>query len=228
VTPEQEEQVRRALAGLGRDDPAGPPRMPPDVAARLDGVLAELAASRDRPDELAARRRRRWPHVMVAAAAAVVVVGGLTGVLRGMTTTGSSGSASSASSGRGPAAGAARTAGGSSAGSSTAAPDGSPVGGALAVPELHTATIDRDVRRVVRAPTAAARQPLRAQEPRSPALAGCTVSAARAHDQLVAVRLDGRRAVLLLSPVRDGSRTARVYACTDPDHPVTTTTVPAR
>ena len=50
MTPEQEEQVRRALAAAaGRQDPdspASPESMPPEVAARLDGVLAELAAPR--------------------------------------------------------------------------------------------------------------------------------------------------------------------------------------
>ena len=45
VTPEQEEQVRRALAAAAGPD-AAPPRMPPEVVARLDGVLAELADAR--------------------------------------------------------------------------------------------------------------------------------------------------------------------------------------
>ncbi len=53
MTPEQEEQVRRALAAVGDASPgaARPPGdgaepMPPDVAARLDGVLADLVAQR--------------------------------------------------------------------------------------------------------------------------------------------------------------------------------------
>lgn len=210
MTPEQEEQVRRALAGLGREDPAGPARMPPEVAARLDGVLAELSASREQPDELAARRRRRWPHVLVAAAVALIVVGGLAALLRGTTTAGSNSSASGAS-------------------SATPAPGRSFAEGALAVPELHSATIGRDIRRVAQAPAAVVpRQPQRAQAPRSPVAGGCAVPDARPDDQLVAVRLDGRPAVLLLAPVEDGSRTARVYACADPGRPVRTATVPAR
>ena len=77
MTPEQEEQVRRALA-------SAPPEsaMPPEVAARLDAALAGLVAERSaRPDHeqdtgpepaaavaLEERRRRRWPRVLVAAA----------------------------------------------------------------------------------------------------------------------------------------------------------------
>ena len=75
MTPEQEEQVRRALRATARGDE--PATMPPEVAARLDDVLAELTASRaEHPvhdDELARRRHRRWPNVLVAAASVVVI-----------------------------------------------------------------------------------------------------------------------------------------------------------
>lgn len=228
MTPEQEEQVRRALAALGREGPDGSPAMPPEVAARMDDVLAGLAASRAEPDELAARRRRRWPHVLVAAAVAVIAVTGVTVLLRGVTQpNGGEGSASSAA--RAPAAGSAPSARGSSPGAGSSSPARSFAEGALAVPELHSATIDRDVRRVAEAPAAAVpRRPLHTRASGSPAAGGCAVPDARPGDQPVAVRLDGRRAVLLLSPVQNGSRTARVYACADPGHPVTTTTVPAR
>jgi hypothetical protein len=47
-------------------------------------------------------------------------------------------------------------------------------------------------------------------------------------ERLVAVRLDGRPAVLVLSAPVDGSRTARVYGCTRPGAPVASATVPAR
>lgn len=78
--PPDEEAVRRLLAEARHDEPA-----PPEVVARLDAVLADLAAGREpgtspstqaatRPvDELVARRRRR--RAWGAAAAAVVVVG---------------------------------------------------------------------------------------------------------------------------------------------------------
>ena len=85
VTPEQEEQVRRALAAAARaEDAETPATMPPAVAARLDGVLAELVQSRSTtqaaspapgrgPDELAAHRARRRLNVLVAAAALAVI-----------------------------------------------------------------------------------------------------------------------------------------------------------
>jgi hypothetical protein len=235
VTPEQEEQVRRALAGLGHEDPAGSPRMPPEVAARLDQVLRDLTASSTGSDQLSARRRRRWPHVLVAAAAAAVVVGGLVGVLRGATTSGSNAGSTSA---HGPASSSVESAGagrstGSTRSSGPAGTGGSSAQGALAVPELHTATIDRDVRRVAQAPAAVVprQRPLGARAPGSTGGTGgtgCPVPGAGPDDQLVAVRLDGRKAVLRLSPDRNGSRTARVYVCANPGHAVASTTVPAR
>ncbi len=80
MTPEQEEQVRRALRAAAQADDPG--RMPPEVANRLDEVLADLAGPKGQPkehvgaaaDELAARRKRRWPNVVVAAAAVAVIV----------------------------------------------------------------------------------------------------------------------------------------------------------
>lgn len=104
MTPEQEEQVRRALASL----PAQP--MPPEVAARLDARLAELRDERDagaQPDAAAdadragepgsttgptgdpARRNRRWPTLLVAAALLAVVGVGVGSVLDDITGSGS-------------------------------------------------------------------------------------------------------------------------------------------
>lgn len=87
LTPAESEAVRRLLADARAEE-----QMPPDVAARLDGVIAGLAADRgaaagkpdespgqpaaDAPSEAPAEgaevvplRRRRWPQVLVAAAA---------------------------------------------------------------------------------------------------------------------------------------------------------------
>ncbi len=62
LTPEQEAEVSRLLA-----DSTVPVRMPDEVAARLDLVLAGLvAAPREQTPD---RSRRRWPAVLVAAAA---------------------------------------------------------------------------------------------------------------------------------------------------------------
>jgi hypothetical protein len=69
----EDEQVRRLLADARHTEP-----LPPDVADRLDGVLADLRADRPlRPTvtDLAAARRRRRARTMLLAAAAVVVVG---------------------------------------------------------------------------------------------------------------------------------------------------------
>jgi hypothetical protein len=78
-----DEQVRRLLADARHDAP-----IPAGVAARLDGVLADLAAERAAPPvpppplgppapvvDLAARRRRRQGAAMLVAAAAVVAIG---------------------------------------------------------------------------------------------------------------------------------------------------------
>ena len=77
----EDEQVRRLLADARHTDP-----LPPDVAERLDGVLADLRADRPlRPTvtDLAAARRRRRARTMLLAAAAVVVVGIGIGQLNG-------------------------------------------------------------------------------------------------------------------------------------------------
>ncbi|HEY0950289.1 hypothetical protein [Nocardioides sp.] len=76
-----EEQVRRLLADARHTEP-----MPEDVVARLDGVLADLAARpaeepaprpgrAERVADLAAARRRRTVRNLLVAAAAVVLIG---------------------------------------------------------------------------------------------------------------------------------------------------------
>ena len=77
LTPAQAEAVRRLLAGARHDE-----GIPDDVAARLDAVIADLAAEgveaparTDEPTreaEVIPFRRRRWPQVLVAAAAVTV------------------------------------------------------------------------------------------------------------------------------------------------------------
>jgi len=75
LTPDQTVAVRRLLAEARHDEP-----MPADLAARLDGVLADLVTERDGAEEPAPLpanvvplRRRRWPQVLVAAAAVTVL-----------------------------------------------------------------------------------------------------------------------------------------------------------
>jgi hypothetical protein len=77
LTPQQEARVARLLADARVEEP-----MPPDIAARLDRVLAGLTGEPVAPPvqhhapvvDLAARRRRRVRNLL-AAAAAVVVAG---------------------------------------------------------------------------------------------------------------------------------------------------------
>ena len=262
MTPEQEEQVRRALAAAaGRQDPdspASPEGMPPEVAARLDGVLAELAAPRragsdpvDAPatsaraeDDgvagLARARRRRWSRVLVAAAAvAVVALGGTAVVTGALTSTGSSDatSAGSASSETRDDAGQQQKVA-PSAGAGLAAPRTAGGDTPAAAPALRSAHLQRDVGRLLRGGVAAFAAPrpqhggASASPPsptgaRAPA-AGCARPATTAGDRLVAVRLDGRRATLLLRPAGGGTQEAQIYSCGDPVTPVASTRVPTR
>lgn len=259
MTPEQEEQVRRALGAVARHEPVTP--MPPDVAARLDAVLAGLADSGltdsgpgSAPGDLGAdvpsrQRHRRWSVVLVAAAAAAVVVlaGGVVG-LRELTGSGAPQHEAGAT-----------ASGGASASRSATTPQGpaafgvrGPAGRTRGVPLLSTATLARDVQRVVDGGLAApARRP--APSPVASRTLGSSAGPSRAFPgsgsgpvtlapsagrfparcaappvgpgvQLLAVRLD-RRPAWLAVPVRAGTEVARVYACDSTGTPVATATV---
>jgi hypothetical protein len=69
LTPQQEE-VRRLLAGARHTGPT-----PPEVVARLDGVLADLGGDSQRAAPVVdlARRRRRAASLLIAAAAVVAI-----------------------------------------------------------------------------------------------------------------------------------------------------------
>ena len=223
MTPEQEEQVRRALGAVARAQD-GPERqgIPHDVADRLDVVLHELVAGRSargstlpaavEQDELAARRHRRWPNALVAAAAvaAIAAAGGAVatgGFGLGGQSDSSAGSASDA--GVAPKDGE-RGLTGPSSGSG---------GGKTArgIPSLSSETLRRDVERVV------ANGPKTYLSPRSD---GRRMIAPRRADgircprptvpggaDVVDVLLDRVAATLVLGPVKDGTRVARVYSC---------------
>lgn len=81
MTDDQEEQVRRLLAEARHDEP-----VPDDVVARLEGVLADLAAEPGRSAAVVrlADRRRRATRMLVAAAAVVVLGVGVGQVVRGL------------------------------------------------------------------------------------------------------------------------------------------------
>jgi hypothetical protein len=255
VTPEQEEQVRRALAATARAE--GDPALPPEVAARLDRVLNELEAPRvaaaERQDgtaapadELASRRRRRLPDLLVAAAAVsvIAVTGGAVATggfgLGGSSSSTTAGSASQGSDSprtpapqglgtdTGPGAGAdsrlPRTAAGDGrvAGSTAASPGGEAAGPAgPRLPRLRTATLRRDVRRLLPVPSVPT-----GTDPSADA--ACPGPAPRTGERRIAVRLDGRAATLVLGAPADGTRTARVYACGETGTPSATVRVRAR
>jgi hypothetical protein len=253
VTPEQEEQVRRALAALAESEPAGP--VPAELTERLDGVLADLVAGRQGgdADELARRRRRRWPRVLVAAAAVAVVAGG-TATLVDRTTTDRGDQSSRAGSAAAPATpertpttGPVRRPRSSGA----SAPSGrSLAGGAAGQPFTAASPAPRSPAATGDAPSAATgaswRPPLSSGQlptdvqslvdrglvgdlavrgDAAASLAPCRVPRAGAGDDLLGVRLDGRRATLLLSAPVSGRRLARVYACDDTAAPEAETTV---
>lgn len=271
MTPEQEEQVHRALAAaaraearaedradiggpdgdphrtLGHDD-TGDPRtpLPADVAARLDAALEELlvprvtAAASTGPDELARRRRRRWPTGLIAAAAlCLIALAGGAAVIRGFGPTSESSSTSSAvadrstpDSGRGPGALSgddssadsgsrpAATPGGRSPAPSTATSGPRELAAIGASPTFRTDTLARDIRRLLDLPGA-----LPTGEP--PAWR-CVAPPLAAGEQLVGVRLDGRRSSLVLGAPTNGQRSAQIYSCADPRILVASTTVPSR
>jgi hypothetical protein len=92
----EEDQIRRLLADARHTDP-----IPPDVADRMDGVIADLGADhpvRATVTDLAAARRRRRLRTLLVAAAAVAVVGIGVDQLRGADLSRSDDSASSADS----------------------------------------------------------------------------------------------------------------------------------
>ncbi len=222
LDPAEEERVRRALASA-----AAPGPMPEQVTARLDDVLAGLAAERASTRTLGtsahhdrAASRRRWPGLLAAAAAVVLLALGVGSLVRG--TTGGQGEAQSAA-GRAEA-----TAQG------TLPPPAQPLTGegapVAALPRLRSASFARDVRRLLAAPPTAGlvdgrraatpgptEQALRCLRPPRPA--GATIRA---------VVLDGRVATLVVGPLRHGVRTVEVYACRDVGTPLATTAVPRR
>lgn len=250
MTPEEEEQVRRALASA---PPAG--AMPPEVAARLDATLADLVAGRSagapaaKPAThgspvvaLEERRRRRWPRVLVAAASVSVLAYGAGIVLDGLQVSGGSAESTAARD---------ETFAGGGADSadrgSEAAPEDAPTGlvtdsdgvevqgsraygDKLLVPgtvRLRTGTLDEDVRRLVRDAAVDARTPT-AGEKRSLAgfLDSCEQPEVGRGDRIAAVRLDGRSATLVLRKAVDGTRVAQIYACDDASTLLASTQVP--
>lgn len=235
LTP-TEEQIRALLADARLDEP-----MPADVAARLDGVLADLgddtapASVAPLPDH-AARRRRRLRNLVLAAAAVVVVGVGSTQIdLPG-------GDADSGTAAHDQSEALRSESGGDAAAS---APAPAPL-------VLHSDTFERQVRRSALLQRRLTNLDLSALRegssppaaPDSTGLAGSADTGAGAaleslsdgyasrcgagdlgRGRKVPARYDGQPAVLVVRPAAAGERRVDLYLC-GADEPTRSTTVP--
>ena len=234
MTPEQEQEaVRRALAAT---PPAGP--MPPEVVARLEATIADLARSGTVVTDLEARRRRRWPRVLVAAASVAVLAYGVGAVLPDLGLEAET--AMDSAGGQAAEDGEPEAAVGGSAEGDGAGPDAEPapqsapeaVGDGRVV-ALREATLRRDVARHLAVEPVAAldggsadRDAAAERYARQDGT--CAVPQTRRGDELYAARLDGRRATLVVRDAEGGSRVAQVYGCGDGRTLLAETEVPAR
>ena len=224
ISPEEDARIRSLLSSARASE-----QVPDDVAARLDSVLADLAADRDAErtdaDHAAGSRRPRWRRGRVVLAAAVGVgVLGLAAVNLPQLSGGFQGTgdgSSDKSSGRAATA----TEGKSGSGAdepSASAPE--------ATSRLSTDTFRRDVRRMLAA-GADTRQ-----------LAPSSGTSGRTGDELASgacaaspepgvvrsseVLLDGKLALLEVFAARDGARVVRVVSC-DGVQTLASTRIPA-
>lgn len=237
MTPDQEEQVRRALASV---PPAQP--VPPEVAARLDARLADLVAERESASADRGTveggdtsRRRRWPAVLVAAAL-VGVVGVGVGTVLDNVTPGSLDAATEAGGDAGSAPEERAEGGAPLAEAPTPQQDGSRQPSALMDKHhrylllaerirLGSETLRRDVSEIVdlHIPRTTAREDAADDEGDSATaerkvdrlFGRCDLPATAPGDRLIAVRLDGDPATLALRRPEDGTRVAQVYSCAD-------------
>jgi hypothetical protein len=231
VTPEQEEQVRRALRAAARAEE--PVQMPPEVTNRLDAVLADLAGAPEgqvgapgrSTDELASRRNRRRPNLLVAAAAvAVIAVAGGAVATDGFGTLGGGGDVAATST--------AKSAAGSQQDSVAPSAGGTRgISGEAAkprVPSLSSTTLSSDVQRLLRAPHSFTGGLDKAPRSAGKAAVQCARPFTGRGSTLFVVRLDGRAATLVVAPARDGRRQARIYSCDGAGSPLASVSVPAR
>lgn len=222
MTPEQEDEVRRVLAGFG-----GPEPTPPQVSARLDATLARLVEERatdqaadqthaqthdEATDELAVRRSRRWRGALVAAASVAVLGTGVGVVVNGTGTSGGD-SMTTALDTAGEEAGGRDLAPGLSS-DDAGGPESAEVGVEalrdLRGTELSSDTLGQDVRRAARLLAGPSME--KAAEP-EPWMIDCALPDASAGDRLAAVRLDGDRATLVLRAPVEGTHVAEIYSC---------------
>ena len=198
-------------------------------------------------DEVAARRLRRHPRrhpswLTAAAALALIAAAGGAVATDGFGTLSTSDSQTSSAGGsttvRSPDPDAARDDAGSEAAGPEAAPEAAAPGsaapestGGAGTPRLRTSSLAADVQRAILADvTKVQGRP----GPRRKALSGpptgtpCARPSTGPGERVLAVRLDGKPATLLLGVARGGSRSARVYSCDDAGSPVASATVALR
>jgi len=218
-----DEQVRRLLADARHDEP-----MPDDVADHLDRVLADLQGEPRRtpdPIDLAARRRRRIARNVLVAAAAVVVVG--VGISRVDLAGDADGGGSSDSAASAPESAARDDESGGDAAGLNSLAKGRPL-------VLSPEDFDRQARSLSLHPRLASLADLSQTDGYSADMdAGQGALAARAwcidpawgDGEMIPVRYDGERGVLVLRDPVGGTRDADLYLCGDSD-PTRSTTVP--
>lgn len=234
-----DEQVSRLLAAAAETGP-----MPAAVAARLDGVLADLVASRDAsaadepgtdpatdPVDLASRRRRRtWTRLLVAAAAVSVVGLGI-GNLDGLTGAGSEQASSDSA------------AGASQAEDEAVSPESTGAEGPEVLrddtqddarmqadpypslesgPRLTTSSLVTDLQRVEDFSLA-----VPVDEGAEQWATMCVQPARSPGDEWLPVHLDGEPGVLVLRAPSGGRRTADIFTCEDAEVPAVSTEVDA-
>lgn len=230
-SPGEDARIRALLAELG-SGPDGE-SMPPEVAARLDDTLARLVAERTAPEESdepsnVVPLRRRWGARITAAAAAVIVIGagGVAATNLGVFGGAYDDSATSSS-----------DAGGSSAKSEALAPSPSAPGTtsrdaakqALALPRVRSTAFASDVTALVREEGTLSPAPLsgdlkstegRAGASEAPggdtvyrAAQGCRGPAITDDAVPSPITYDGRVAVLVVHPERDGQQLVEAWNC---------------
>jgi len=215
---EHDDAVRRLLADARHTEP-----MPADVAARLDGVLAELGAERagasspapadtadpaplGEPDSRsrAGRRTRRRAWVLAAAVAVIVAAGGVPAI-DALRSGGSGGESASSDAGvmsvpeerKGPSA------------AMEPASDLDAVFAAYGAQPVSPATFDSDVARLAERRWSVTGRAL----PSGPTVSFGCGPADWGPGTLVPVEYAGQRAVLALRPPEGGHRTADLLDC---------------
>ena len=218
-----DDEIRRLLAEARHTEP-----IPPDVAGRLDGVLADLRAERPvraNVTDLAAARRRRRVRTLLVAAAAVVVVGVGVDQVRDWSPGAGSDSSGSSASVEGEA-----SADGAAGGDSLSPLDDAEDAPAPAAARPVRISTDRFARQVAalqagRAELSTGRETgSGALEYSADAFTACALDVGRG--RVVPVRYDGAPGVLVFRPVRGDSQVVDLYLCGGAE-PTRSITLPA-